>query len=553
MPIRRLSFAALAVSTVLALSACSSVQHHPAYTAGKTYHLTILHTNDHHGHFWRNDHEEYGMAARKTLIDQIRQEVAAEGGSVLLLSGGDINTGVPESDLQDAEPDFKGMKMLGYDAMAIGNHEFDNPLNVLRQQQNWAVFPLLSANIYDHASGKRLFDPYHIFDVQGIKIAVMGLTTEDTAKIGNPEYLNGIDFRNPIAEAAKLVPSLHKQADIVIAATHMGHYDNAQHGINAPGDVSLARQVPGIDLVVGGHSQDPVCMQAENVSNAAFQPGDPCVPDTQNGTIIVQAHEWGKYVGRADFTFKDGKLTLDRYQLIPINMTKKVKVDGESKRVLVGERIQEDPAMLAFLTPYQEKGQKELSAVVASSNGTLDGDRKDVRFHPTNLGELIAVAQMNAANADLGIVNSGGVRDSIEAGQITYKDVLKVQPFANAVCFVEMTGKELKGYLATIAAMPVDSGAFAQFGGVSFKYANGAVSDVVVYGKGRREVQDNEMYRLSINSFSASGGDKYPVLDQRADFVNTGIVDAAALKDFLHARGTIDTAEFEPGDKVVRQ
>lgn len=108
----------------------------------------MLHTNDHHGHFWRNEYGEYGLAAQKTLVDGIRKEVAAEGGSVLLLSGGDINTGVPESDLQDAEPDFRGMNLVGYDAMAIGNHEFDNPLAVLRQQEKWAKFPLLSANIY---------------------------------------------------------------------------------------------------------------------------------------------------------------------------------------------------------------------------------------------------------------------------------------------------------------------------------------------------------------------------------------------------------------------
>lgn len=82
----------------------------------------MLHTNEHHGRFWQNRHGEYSMAARKTLVDQIRNEVEGAGGSVLLLSGGDINTGVPESDLQSAEPDFKGMSLIGYDAMAIGNH-----------------------------------------------------------------------------------------------------------------------------------------------------------------------------------------------------------------------------------------------------------------------------------------------------------------------------------------------------------------------------------------------------------------------------------------------
>ncbi|RBN02616.1 metallophosphoesterase, partial [Klebsiella pneumoniae] len=173
---------------------------------------------------------EYGLGAQKTLVDGIRQEVAAQGGSLLLLSGGDINTGVPESDLQDAEPDFRGMNLVGYDAMAIGNHEFDNPLSVLRQQEKWATFPLLSANIYQKSTGQRLFKPYALFDKQGIKIAVIGLTTDDTAKIGNPEYFTDMEFRVPAQEAKQVVEQLRKdeKPDVIIAATHMGHYDNGE-------------------------------------------------------------------------------------------------------------------------------------------------------------------------------------------------------------------------------------------------------------------------------------------------------------------------------------
>lgn len=128
---------ACALTVTLAMAPVMS----QAWEKDKTYQITILHTNDHHGHFWHNDHGEYGLAAQKTVVDNIRDEVAKNGGSVLLLSGGDINTGVPESDLQDAEPDFKGMNLVGYDAMALGNHEFDNPLEVLRQQEKWATFP----------------------------------------------------------------------------------------------------------------------------------------------------------------------------------------------------------------------------------------------------------------------------------------------------------------------------------------------------------------------------------------------------------------------------
>lgn len=201
-------------------------------------------------------------------MDGIRKEVAAEGGSVLLLSGGDINTGVPESDLQDAEPDFRGMNLVGYDAMAIGNHEFDNPLTVLRQQEKWAKFPLLSANIYQKSTGERLFKPWALFKRQDLKIAVIGLTTDDTAKIGNPEYFTDIEFRKPADEAKLVIQELQQteKPDIIIAATHMGHYDNGEHGSNAPGDVEMARALPAgsLAMIVGGYSQDPVCMAAEN-------------------------------------------------------------------------------------------------------------------------------------------------------------------------------------------------------------------------------------------------------------------------------------------------
>ena len=303
--------AAIACALVsVAVSGCSLIgaQDEPHWQAGKEYRLTVLHTNDHHGRFWSNRHGEYGMAARKTLIDGIRAEVAAQGGELLLLSGGDINTGVPESDLQDAEPDFKGMTRIGYDAMAVGNHEFDNPLSVLREQQAWADFPFLAANIYGQNSGERLFEPYRIFNRGDLKIAVLGLTTKDTAKLGNPEYISDIRFTDPVAEAASLVPELREQADVVIAATHMGHYVDAAYGINAPGDVTMARQVNGLDMIIGGHSQDPVCMAADGTAVTGYQPGDVCMPDVQNGTLIMQAHEWGKYVGRADLVFKDGEL-----------------------------------------------------------------------------------------------------------------------------------------------------------------------------------------------------------------------------------------------------
>ncbi len=544
---------ALSAAILASLAGCASQPTHE-WNADTTYKLTVLHTNDHHGRFWQNKHGEYGMAARKTLIDDLRDEIQAEGGSVLLLSGGDINTGVPESDLQDAEPDFKGMSKIGYDAMALGNHEFDNPLDVLFKQQDWANFPMLSANIYDKKTGKRLFQPYAMFNKQGIKIAVIGLTTEDTAKLGNPEFIGQVDFRDPKAEAKELIAELKKteNPDLIFAVTHMGHYENGNRGINAPGDVALARYLNegDLDMIVGGHSQEPVCMEGPNVIKKNFKPGDECQPDQQNGTYIVQAHEWGKYVGRADYEFRNGELSMVSYDLIPVNLKKKINVDGQSQRVFVQDEITQDKAMLDFLRPFQEKGQSQLNVKIAESNGKLEGDRDVVRFQQTNLGRLIATAHMERAKADFAVMNSGGVRDSIEAGEITYKDVLTVQPFGNMVSYVDMSGQEVLDYLNIVATKPVDSGAYAQFAGISMRIENDKVTNVFI---GNKQLRLDGRYRFTVPSYNASGGDGYPKIDTHPGYVNTGFTDAEVLKDYLESHSPIDVNEYAPSGEVMYQ
>ncbi|HBL4620724.1 TPA: bifunctional UDP-sugar hydrolase/5'-nucleotidase [Salmonella enterica subsp. enterica serovar Infantis] len=538
----------------LALLAAFALTTQPAqaYEKDKTYKITILHTNDHHGHFWRSEYGEYGLAAQKTLVDSIRKEVAQEGGSVLLLSGGDINTGVPESDLQDAEPDFRGMNLIGYDAMAVGNHEFDNPLTVLRQQEKWAKFPFLSANIYQKSTGERLFKPWAIFTRQDIKIAVIGLTTDDTAKIGNPEYFTDIEFRKPAEEAKVVIQELNmnEKPDVIIATTHMGHYDNGDHGSNAPGDVEMARSLPAgsLAMIVGGHSQDPVCMASENKKQVNYVPGTPSAPDKQNGIWIVQAHEWGKYVGRADFEFRNGEMKMVNYQLIPVNLKKKVTWDnGKSERVLYTPEIAENPQMLSLLTPFQNKGKAQLEVKIGSVNGLLEGDRSKVRFVQTNMGRVILAAQIARTGADFGVMSGGGIRDSIEAGDITYKSVLKVQPFGNIVVYADMSGKEVVDYLTAVAQMKPDSGAYPQFANVSFVAKEGKLTELKIKGE---PVDPAKTYRMATLSFNATGGDGYPRIDNKPGYVNTGFIDAEVLKEFIQQNSPLDAAAFTPKGEV---
>ncbi len=528
----------------------------PLLPKGNSQTITVLHTNDNHGRFWHNKRGEYGMAARKTLIDKLRADAIAKGHKVILLSGGDINTGVPESDIQDAEPDFMGMNAMEYDAMAVGNHEFDNPIEVIKKQQKWAKFPFLSANIYNRNTGKRLFEASHFFDYNNLRIAVIGLTTDDTIRIGNPEYLSNIEFRSPIEEAKKLVPSLRKQADLIIAVTHMGHYQNGKNTVNAPGDVALARAVPGIDLIVGGHSQEPVCMKDDKSGqyDPDFAPGKTCIPDQQNGAWIVQAFEWGKYVGKAVLTVQKDQVTLDSYQLLPVNLKVKKKdasgktvkdENGDSIRVFATQEIQADPGLKALLQPYQEKGEAGLNVTLGNSDGKFEGDRNQIRFNPTNLGFLVAESQRIKANADVAVMNSGGIRDSLAAGHISYKDVLTIQPFGNTVCSLTLNGTELLEYLSIAASKPVDTGAYAQFAGVDITIRDNTLIDAKINGQ---SIDPESEYTLALNSFLASGGDGYPKMNDREGFVNTGFVDADALRAFIESNSPLAIADYAPSN-----
>lgn len=519
-----------------------------AWQPDRSYRFSILHTNDHHGHFWANAQGEYGLAAQKTLMDQQRYDVQAKGGGALILSAGDVNTGVPESDVLDAEPDIRGMNLIGYDAMALGNHEFDKPLSVLQKQQKWAKFPFLAANIYAKGSDKRLFKPWAIFNRMGLKIAVIGLTTTDTLRIANPQNVAQIEIRDPVKETEKAVAELRAsdKPDVIIALTHMGHYDDGQHGSNAPGDVELARSLPPgtVNVIVGGHSHDAVCMAKENVSVADYQPGQPCQPDRQNGVWIVQAKEWGKFVGRGDFTFRNGELTLDNYQLIPVNLKHKVKnLDGSETWLPYQEAIAQNGAMMKLLTPYQLRAGKQLAVNVGRSDSVFDGDRSKVRFEQMPLAQLILRAQMAATQADFAVISGGGIRTSLAQGEISWRDLLQIQPFGNQVVSVTLTGKELLNYLATVANIKADSGGFAQFSNISLVADGKSVSAVKINGE---PLQLDKTYRMATNSFNASGGDGYPVIDGHAGFRNSGLRDAEVLRDYVSQHSPLRVADYAP-------
>lgn len=289
-------------------------------------------------------------------------------------------------------------------------------------------------------------------------------------------------------------------------------------------------------------------MTGDNKKQVDYVPGTPCAPDKQNGIWIVQAHEWGKYVGRADVEFRNGEMKLVNYRLIPVNLKRKMTwEDGKSERVLYTPEIAQDPQLLSLLTPFHNKGKAQLEVKIGAVDQRLEGDRSRVRFEQTNLGQLILAAQIARTGADFAVMSGGGIRDAIEAGDISYKSVLKVQPFGNVVVYADMSGQAVVDYLTAVAQMKPGSGAYPQFANVSFVASNGRLSELKIKGE---PIEANKTYRMATLNFNAVGGDGYPRLDDKPGYVNTGFIDAEVLKEYIQQHSPLEASAYEPGNAV---
>ena len=191
-----------------------------------------------------------------------------------------------------------------------------------------------------------------------------------------------------------------------------------------------------------------------------------------------------------------------------------------------------------------------LGVEVGEVKGLLDGKREHVRFFQTNLGRLIAQSQKERVKADIGIMNSGGVRASIEEGKVTYKTLLTVQPFGNMISTVDLKGQELLDFLTTIALKEVDTGAYPQFAGISMTVDRTAktISNVKIAGK---PFDPNKTYKVSIPDYLTAGGDGYPIMKKHPSYVNTGFIDAEMLKKYFEENKVIDASKFDPKEDVI--
>ena len=248
--------------------------------------LVILHTNDFHGHPLRFSYNQApgvgGLPAIATFVEQVR----AKHKNVLLLDAGDLNTGTAESNFFKAVPDIIGYNYIGYDAMALGNHEFDHPISILKKQQRLANFPFLSANVRTKG-GVRLVRPYTIKRFSNFTVGIFGLTLKETEVIGNPEYVRDLVIEDEVKSAQGMVNVLRDKVDILIALVHLGIWDN-----KARGSRRLAASVKGIDLIIDGHTHT-----------------DLAEPLFVNHIPIVQAWKWGLKVGQGIMKLRQGKVS----------------------------------------------------------------------------------------------------------------------------------------------------------------------------------------------------------------------------------------------------
>jgi 5'-nucleotidase len=500
-----------------------------AHAAGpEAYRVRIIHTNDHHARIEPVTGGtppapiHGGVSRRKTLIDAIR----GEGGNQLLIDAGDVFQGTLWFTQYEGQADLEFYNALGYEAQAIGNHEFDKGPRPLAEYIKRAQFPVLSANIVADPSSPiyGLYKPWIIKEVGGQKIGIFGLTTEETPAISSPGQ--GITFTNYIEAARKAVADLKAQgANKIIALTHVG----------ITFDRELARQVDGIQVIIGGHSHTPM--------GPMINPADPNRPypevhTSPSGKPVIMATdwEWGRWLGDLTVGFDANGDITSVLAAQPTEVLPSVEPDQGFE-----DRIKVLAQPLAGLRT-QPAGETAVA---------LNGKRDDVRTKETNLGNLIADALLEkgrASGAQIGLMNGGGIRTSIDAGPITLGELLDVQPFSNQLSLVTLTGAQLKEALENgVSQIETVAGRFLQVSNLRYSFDPARpVGDRVTGvqlgdGKGGYTALDPAgSYRAATINFLVGGGDGFTVLTQGSNKYDTGLLDVDVTREYIVARSPVN-------------
>jgi 5'-nucleotidase len=432
--------------------------------------LTFLQFNDHYIlEPVDRERQKGGMARIATLVARTRAESPH---TMLALAGDTISPSIMSAVLR-GEQMIAAWNQLGLDVATFGNHEFDFGAPTLLARMRESRFAWVSANVLDRATGRPFGGarPTHVVEQGGVQVGFFGLTVADTPQTSSPGP--GVEFRDPIAAARVAVAELRTgRHPVVVAVTHQ----------DMPADEQMARAVPGIDLVIGGHEHDPL----ENVV------GD---------TLITKAGADGVFVVRIDLqATRDGKVLARQHRFIPIT-----------------PELPEDPAMAALVARYQARLSDALDVRIGETRVPLDARNAALRTGETNVGNLVTDVMRARLRADVAIMNGGGIRGNqlVPAGSLTKRDVNALLPFLNVLVMLEVPGKVLLDALErSVGVFPREFGGFLQVSGLSFVFdpARPAGQRVVRVLVGGQLLDPERRYTLATNSYTAEGGDGYAML-----------------------------------------
>ncbi len=502
---RKLSFLGCIITAGILFTACagtpSGIQEREPVSRdpGVTYELVVLHTNDHHGTTVSKNNEG-GLAQRASYIKTIRESNT----NVLLLDAGDINTGSALSNMFNAEPDILAYNLMKYDSVTMGNHEFDNDLAFIEAQMKQSDFPWLSANI-QKSDGSYLGAPYITVDYEGFRVGIFGITTLRTATIASPD--KSLKFLDELETARQMVQLLkeREKADVIIALTHIGLVQEEGSHITS---IELAENVPGINLIIDGHSHTRLDE-----------------PVMAGGIPIVSANEWGRYIGGGVLRITDGSVTDFSWN--------SVFVDSSDI-----DKFPPDPEVMNLLAPYVEKASLALSEVIGTAAETFEfGDRLS-RKKEIALGNLVSDAtawyvRSKGVDVDFAFQNGGNIRTELPAGDITRERIMTILPFDNYIYVLTLNGADVLALFDFIAAIPQGAGGFPQVSkeiAYTVNYETGRIEELKINGQ---LVDVSKTYKIATNDYLAGGGDGYEVLKRASDTFNTSITLTNAVIEYI--------------------
>ncbi|ULR44682.1 5'-nucleotidase C-terminal domain-containing protein [Rhizobium sp. K102] len=493
------------------------------------YELNILHINDFHSRIEsinkfdstcsaeeEGKKECFGGAARlKTAIDQRRQ--ALSGKNVLLLNAGDNFQGSLFYTTYKGAAEAEFLNLMKFDAMTVGNHEFDDSEDGLATFLDKVQFPVVTANVRATAASK-LGDrvkPSLVLDVGGQKIGIVGAVTNDTPELSSPGP--NVTIADDVQSITTAVQELKGQGvNKIIALTHVGY----------PRDLAVIAKIPDVDVVVGGHSHSLL----SNTDPKAEGPY-PTMVDNPGGykVPVVQAASYSKYLGDIVVNFDDSG----------------VVKDAKGDPILIDSSFTPDPAVVTRVAELAKPIEELRKKVIGASEAPIEGDRKVCRVKECSMGNLVADAMLDRTKnqgVTIAVQNGGGLRASIDGGDVTQGEVITVLPFQNTLATFEATGADVVKALENgVSQIDQGAGRFPQVAGLKFSFdqskpVGSRVSDVQVKdGDGFAPIDQAKTYKLATNNFMRAGGDGYSIFKEGKNAYDYGPDLADVTAEYLAA------------------